>query len=127
MDAYIKFDVPEFQLGSIANVYFHDTMVKSDCVVKPYYKDAIIREMANEIVQLKIDYIKRDTENGGCPIAMYPLKDNQLECSDDMSCGQCKRKYYQLKRKEYLEEVLKEFDVNKGDEYEQYKRNTSVS
>ena len=116
VDAYIKLTVPEFQLGSIANVYFYDTMVASHCVVKPYYKDEIIQAMANEMVQLRIDYIQRDTENGCCPVAMYPLKDNKLECTDGMSCGQCKSKYYKLKRKEYLEEILKDFDVNKGDD-----------
>lgn len=65
---------------------------------------ATISELKEMIVDLRVDLVKTNIPSGNCPYAYYNRQNPIGDC-DSVSCGECKRIFFDSMRKDIIEEV----------------------
>lgn len=61
-------------------------------------------ELKNMIIDLRMDLVRTNIPSGNCPYAYYCIK-NPVEDCNNISCGECKRIFFESMKKEIEEEV----------------------
>lgn len=74
-----------------------------------------VLEMATDIINLKLRLIKNSIGRGNCPFAVSPLKTRlNIDCSTT-DCRNCNDMWAKAKKKEIIEEVIAQYDLQESE------------